>query len=492
MGNEVLSLVIKLFKEWDNSEIRYCHWKGNEHLFEAISGATDCDVLVDHKRKDSAEKILHKLGYIKMFSQYGSRYPYVEDWLGCDEPTGELIHIHLHYQIVSGHIGIKEYTLPFAEHLLDTRVLHSDYPVWIADPNLELVMLYSRIGIKADYKDVVKSKANRYVLSNHDVKEIEYLRKIVNWDKISSILSVYYQSDLDKMQRLMQERIYDSRWLIKLKSLSGKAFNKYKRTGAATPVLELFYVFTIYGRFGIKKYLFPNMVTRKTFGKGKGAVIAVVGQDGAGKSTVCKDLKKWLSWKVDVSTGYLGSGDHYHSWQKLLVEKLSENDQFILRNIRSAVAVSNLKKLSKRNYRIIKQANSFANKGGVTVLDRYPQNKYIGINDGPKIPIMMKKARNGLIKRYLEYNASVERNFIEKCTNNSPDLIIKLMLPIDESLKRKPEEDEENIRKKHEIINNITIGNSESIVIDATLPYEEELVQIHNAIWNLLLQKQQI
>src|SRR5207245_5117378 len=47
---------------------------------------------------------------------------------------------------------------------------------------------------------------------------------------------------------------------------------------------------------------------RRTLPQG-GAVIAFVGADGSGKSTLVRELAAWLSPKVDVVHLYFGSGD---------------------------------------------------------------------------------------------------------------------------------------------------------------------------------------
>ncbi|MCV4821040.1 hypothetical protein OFM15_33690, partial [Escherichia coli] len=40
----------------------------------------------------------------------------------------------------------------------------------------------------------------------------------------------------------------------------------------------------------------------------QGLVIAFVGSDGAGKSTVTREIRKWLRYKLDVHGYYMGSG----------------------------------------------------------------------------------------------------------------------------------------------------------------------------------------
>jgi len=62
------------------------------------------------------------LGYKRFIAQAWARYPGIEDWIGFDEETGQLAHVHLHYQLVLGRKYVKEQHLPWEELVLDTAV----------------------------------------------------------------------------------------------------------------------------------------------------------------------------------------------------------------------------------------------------------------------------------------------------------------------------------------------------------------------------------
>lgn len=485
-----LNIALSLFKRWNSEGIKYCHWKSNEHLLDGLAGKTDLDVLVEMEQRAEAENILRSLGYIKMISQFGFLYSFVDDWIGCDREQGRLIHIHLYYEVISGHMGLKEYTLPFKQMLLDSRILDNRYSIFISSPELEIVILYTRVGIKADYADIFSAKMGKYHLPENDLQEIIYLKRKSNWDKIKVIVKEYYGSMSDKMFHLMKQDLYDSKWILELHWIAIKTFKKDMRTSKLTPLLKIFYKFSVYGRLGLRKYIMPNLIIRKTFGKKKGVVIAIIGQDGAGKSTISNEIKEWLSWKVDVKKAYLGSGEHYHSWQKKVINLLERSDHVVLRGIRFNAALSNLSSLARHTYKTVLKARKFADKGGVVILDRFPQIQYEGINDGPKICMMLKKTSNQVLKTYIQSYALLEEKYLKKAVKIMPDLIVKLILPVEISLKRKPEENASVVRRKHDIVEKLKFEGSTCICVDATMPYEDEIIKIHNSIWDLLLEKQ--
>ena len=101
--SKILKAAHELFEEFNKNDILYCHWKSNEHLYEGLIGETDLDVIVHPDCKEKAKEKLFETGYIQLSSQYGSNYPDVEDWITCDEETGKLIHIHLHFRMASRH-----------------------------------------------------------------------------------------------------------------------------------------------------------------------------------------------------------------------------------------------------------------------------------------------------------------------------------------------------------------------------------------------------
>ena len=227
-----------------------------------------------------------------------------------------------------------------------------------------------------------------------------------------------------------------------------------------------------------------TFVTRKVPFSGQGITIAFLGQDGAGKTTVTTEIRKWLSWKLDVRYSYLGSGDNCHSFTKTIAHCIPPFPPFgSLKKITWALFYNNL---AKHVLSLIIKGNQYTKNGGIQIFDRFPQGVYPGINDGPKI-------RTDFLPRmvwgstFLRFLTQEEEKKINTAFNHNPNIVFKLLLSPEESVRRKPENDINIIRKKHEIIKNLSFPDSDVYIIDASQPYNDEILQIKEIIWQHLL-----
>src|SRR5262245_59177195 len=70
-------LTRELAARLDEAGIRYCHFKSNQHLEEALQGITDLDVLVDRRAGPKLTEILAGLGCKRFSAPPGGDYPAV-------------------------------------------------------------------------------------------------------------------------------------------------------------------------------------------------------------------------------------------------------------------------------------------------------------------------------------------------------------------------------------------------------------------------------
>lgn len=477
----MLKISKDLFTSWNDAGLLYCHWKSNEHLLPGLDGDTDLDVLLSRDNQAEGEAILRKLDFLQCKSQYGARFPNVDDWIGFDGDTGKLIHLHLHYQIVTGHKGLKEYTLPWTDRALSTRVYNEEYGVYTMEPNLELVTLYTRIGLKASFVEVLRCYRGAFGLSNDTHREITWLKDRVNMGEVRHLLDAYFNSSADEMHALINKDNIDADSYKKIINITERTFSNNRRFSSFVRLREV--SIFIYLKYLIKiTKKIKTVVVKKVVKSEKGITVAFLGQDGAGKTTVTNDLLKWLNWKMDVRYVYLGSGDNYRSWKKYIASFLPTKG--LIKYVRGLMQLWMLKDVAKDAYSNVLNAEKLITKGVVVFYDRFPQIDYVGICDGPKVRKKLDKyfGNSPLAKLFVPL-AKKEERCLNDVVKHSPSIVFKLILPPEESIRRKPHENLEGIKRKHEIIKSLDFKGSVVYTIDATLPYNEELLMIKKIIW---------
>ena len=499
-----------LFKLW-NGHVRYCHWKSNEHLMEGLDGETDLDVLLSNADREEGLRILSQVGFVKFHSQLGGRYPNVEDWIGFDSETGRLLHIHLHFALVTGHKGLKEYELPWADEALETCMQDPETGVYIMNPNLELVSLYTRLILKSTKKQWNSAKKNSYSIDKHFFKEIVYIKERVGWDEVSHIADRYYKEYGSAFTSIVKQDTITSQSYLQLYSMVNKVMKVHSRYhGLSLFVRKYIYQKVIKLRKIMRRRFDILYITRKVANPNQGFSVAFIGQDGSGKSTLTGDIQKWLNWKIDAKRFYLGSGDHYQGYMKAIIYRLKKerkecgnnnissksnkkgsqgdnvkNLNTLRSNVKLLMSAINLKNVANHANQEVSKSREYIQHGGIALFDRFPQNQFHGIYDGPKIST---EGSSGLLKKIIEYFADREMVYINKIVKSQPTIVFKLLLPPEESIRRKPNEKLEAVTRKAEITQKLEFPNSIIYNIDVTQDYNKELLLIKNIIWNYLVE----
>lgn len=490
----------ELFESWNNNSLSYCHWKGNDHMMEGLDGKTDLDVLLALPDKEKGCELLKEIGFVQFQSQYGSCFPNIEDWIGFDKESGSLLHLHLHFALITGHTGLMEYELPWTDEALKTRVKDPENGVFIINPNLELVTLYTRLILKTKRSWIRSAHHGNYRIDNHFRNEICYIKTNVNWSSVAEIASRYYGGMSGEFFEIVRTEELDSALFIRLYDIVNKMFKSNMRYHDMFLRLRILIIPLIVAlRNKLKAMAIKTLITRKVKDSRHGCSIAFVGQDGSGKSTLTEDIKKWLTWKIEAERFYLGSGDGYHSLYKKLLEKGSailykskkkhtnENYHGSCEDgkkslIKSAIVCWNKLLIARHSYWVLSRAEKYSRKGGVALFDRFPQMQFEGIYDGPRISDYCKRHDcEYLLNRWL---ANREQYYFNKIQQYQPVLVLKLLLPPEESIRRKPFENIGRIREKHRITQELVFPNSLVYEIDATQPYQQELIEVKNIIWN--------
>ncbi len=185
----ILPAASDFFAALNRAGLRYCHWKSNVRLEEALSGLTDLDILVDPVNRQAFRSIVRQFDIKRTLAAPGRHYPALENYIGFDPSRGRLFHLHVHYQLVLGEQFVKNYHLPLEALFFDSVQL--DHGLKVPSPELELIVLSLRALLKYRDRDVIKDilTIRSPGLPAPILKEIRYLLARTTQEELSKTLT---------------------------------------------------------------------------------------------------------------------------------------------------------------------------------------------------------------------------------------------------------------------------------------------------------------
>ena len=217
-------------------------------------------------------------------------------------------------------------------------------------------------------------------------------------------------------------------------------------------------------------------------------LIAIIGCDGSGKSTVSEEILNWVQGYGPAVAAHLGkqSGNIGRAIAQLpLIGSLL--DKFIARKTDSTRAQREKKTpgllvaliiyaFSLRRLRRFKRMMAQRHQGLIIVTDRYPQLEFPGAYDGTGLSVT---APGNWFVRWL---ARRERVLYEWMTSYRPDLVIRLNVDLDTACARKPDHRRELLRDKVAITPQLTFNGAPIVEIDSTQPLAQVLAEAKAAV----------
>lgn len=501
----------RLLEKFHDAGVRYCHFKSNLHVDAAVEGKTDLDILIDRFHCQIASELLSQNGFKRFVPRLPSSYSAVEDWLGFDEDSGQLFHLHLHWQLIAGEPNLKGYRIPWEQELLSLRKYDKDNQIYVASPELELLLLLVRASLKFRKRNVFGSVLGRpYPAPTSDIVR-EYLWLLEKVDR--KVLTIHAKRLLSNdvatlVDALLDKRAFDAVIFRDIRIQVGRLCLDHRTYSILTRNLYRWFR-ELYAKTTklLNQKLGTLIVRRRTPVTG-GLTVVLLGVDGSGKSTHVKQLVKWLGWKLDVGYVYFGSGDGPVSLlrkplvflRKLRKRKIQYSNiavknnkcdsnefktNFGIRRVRRFITdlldilwAMTLLYEKRKNMRRAIQAR---NKGMVVFCDRFPQNQLIGFNDGPLLSRWLDK------RGFYGYFARCEQRGFDEMVRISPDLVIKLNVSEDVAIRRKSDTPIEMVARKIDAVKSLDFGSAvEVLEVDANQDLATVTIELRRKIWQLL------
>jgi thymidylate kinase len=285
--------------------IRYCSWKSNEHLREALEGRTDLDLLVHADDLVAFRAVVAEHGLKRLVPPPRADFPGMEHHLGFDDGSGRLFHLHVHDRLVLGERYVKNHRIPLEAAFLRTNGLLDGVPV--PEPALELGVLAVRVLLKYRPRDAVKDVLGIRTpgITEPMAVELRWLLALASVEEVAGVDGVREALPVDVVTDFLRAFVHDARdgaTFFLLRGRLRRELRVHRRVGRVRAT----------ARSGIETWARRRRFRRRPPELGMrpangGVAIAIVGADGAGKTTITAEIGRWLRWKLRVDSFYMGS-----------------------------------------------------------------------------------------------------------------------------------------------------------------------------------------
>jgi hypothetical protein len=487
----VLDLVLEMLESLRAAGIDYCYWRSTRRLEAALSGLSDLDLLVARGDRERTLELL--LGHdFKLLSSLSAQdEPMLMDLIGYDVPSGRIVHVHLHFRLMLGSSLLKLWRLPWDAAVLANAVWHPSLPVRVLDAPTEAVLLLVRTCLEFHFLDVVALRqwrpmvrkfANDRAAMSANLARDEIRQRateLLGSALAESVADIVCRGDLPSTE-------LRSRLLARL-----APYRRADRLQGSVRLLVRSLLFL--GRSLNKRFIHvPQPWSHRILGGG--AVVAVVGVDGSGKSTLVRALRDWAGTEMDVLPLYFGTGEGRPGLLLLPLKLLLPLVQRLFPRkpngashgtvsgkppglLFSALLTVWASVLAVEKRQKLKAARRAADRGMLVITDRFPQNQLPQFNDGPLLPRL-----NG-VPRWLR---RFEANAYDLVDRLPPDLVIKLRASPVLIARREPDMLPDVVRRRTEELMQLSFPASRLAVLDASLPLTTVIADAKRAVWAIL------
>ena len=501
MDFSVLPLVQELCTVLRTEAIDYCHWKSNNMLERSASGDNDLDLLIDRANGSRFTEILFRLGFKQVQAPTEKQMPGVLDYFGYDEQAEKWVHVHAHYQLIMGHDMTKNFRLALERPYLESAVQGDLFKV--PSVEFEFVVFIIRMVLKHSTWDAIIGREGK--LKASEQKELTYLQAQMNQERVQEILKYHLPFiGIDLFGNCVQALQPGSAVWTRVKTAQELQI-KLRANAVYSLPIDTFLKLWRRAVLMIQRRIFKSSTKyRLEIG---GAMIAILGGDGAGKTTAVDALYAWLSKNFQSTRVHMGKPAW--SWITIAVRSILKVGQILHFYPLEASFDETLEQKSlvspgypylirevcraRDRYWTYIKARRLAARGALVILDRFPLPQ-IQIMDGAQTEQFIRQLQAGpQAKRFLSphwdsrfarFLVKLEEKYYHQIV--SPELLIVLRVDPEIAVQRKTDEDPTSVEKRSTEIWQLNWENTDAFVIDASKPRQEVASELKTLIWSRL------